>query len=212
MSTESIFINELKYDLKKENFKKFIFKNINNIIFIILFIFLMSVIYMFSRLYISDKIKKYNEKIYKALDSQEIQENLEKIYKDKSIPSISKTFAGLCLINIYKQNNNYKDIIKIYNDILNNENNLFFKNYAGLNLLIIKLNDSNKDIKEIKSLIKKLENKKNPLINLVLEQKALFLIDQNKKEEAQKILNDLAIKNIDKELLNRVNQQLLILK
>lgn len=207
MSTDSNFINELKYDVKKDNIKQFLFKNVNTIITIISIIVLASIFYMFLTIYKSNKIQKYNDKIFKILESENQKEQLKKMYLDKKTPRISKTFIGLNLVTILDNDEN-EMVENIYNDIFKNEKELFLKYYAGLNLLVLKIN-LNKNDKEIEDLLKLLENNKNPVLNLVLEQKALFLNNQGKEKESKKIFNELLKNNLDKNFTDRINQYLL---
>ena len=207
MSTESNFINELKYDVKKDNIKQFIFKNISIIISITLIIFLGILFYIFLNIYKSNKIQSYNDKLFEILESEDQKEELKKMYFNNKIPRISKTLAGLNLVAILDNNEN-EIMEEIYNDIFKNEKELFFKYYAGLNLLVLKIN-LNRDNKEIEDLLRLLEDSKNPLLNLVLEQKALFLKSQGKNEESKNIFNELLKSNLDINFTNRINQYLL---
>lgn len=210
MSTESNFINELKYDVKKDNIKQFFLKNIGPIITVVLTIFIISIFYMFIILQKTNKIQKYNTKIFEIMESENQEEELKKMFFDEKIPRISRTLAGFNLISIL--DNSEGDVIeKVYNDIFLNEKELFFKYYAGLNLLISKINLNKKD-EEIENLLKLLENKQNPVLNLVLEQKALFLKSQGKVEEAKEILNKLLKENFSSNFTDRINQQLLNFK
>lgn len=206
MSTESIFINELKFDAKKDIIKQFIYKNIAAIATIFFTILVLISIYLSVKLYKSNKIEKFNEKIFMALEAEKPENELKNIYENKNTPRISKTFAGLNLIANLKEYNGEHE--KIYNDIFENEKDLFFKYYAGLNLLILKI-ENKKSAEEIEKFIKVLEVDKNPLINFVLEQKALFLKEQNKNDEAKKILQDLLKKNLDNGFIKRINQHML---
>ncbi len=206
MSTESNFINELKYDIKKDNIKHFLIKNINSIIAIIFIILVVSIFYMSFNIYKLNRIQQYNDKIFKIIESENQKEELKKIYFNSKVPRISKTFAGLNLIAILDDNEN-EMVEKIYNDIFENEKELFFKYYAGLNLLVLKIN-LNRNTKDIEDLIKLLENSKNPVLNLVLEQKALFLKNQGKDEESKKVFNELLKRDLDKNFADRINQYL----
>lgn len=206
MSTESIFINELKFDVKKDNIKQFIFRNKNKIIFVILVIFITSICYISLNIYKTNKIEKYNKQLFKIMTSTEVEKELRDFYHNKSTPRLTKTFAGFNLINLLDVGD--EEVKKIYVDIFENEKELFFKYYAGLNLLILKMNN-NEDSKEIENFINELSVKQNPLINLVLEEKALFLKIQGKNEEAKTLLRSLLNENLDEEFRERINQHLL---
>ena len=69
----------------------------------------------------------------------------------------------------------------------------------------MEINKDNYNKEYIESLIKELENKKNPLIDLFLEQKALYLVKVNKKEEARQIFTNLLLSNESEDFKNRIN-------
>ena len=203
MSIESNnFVNELKYDVFKDKIKLFIFKHINKIIIISVLVLVVIFGSLFITLYKNNKLSSYNEKIYYALNGANKIQDLEKLYNDNSIPRISKTFVGFTLVDLYNDNNKKEDILK---DIYKNEKDLFFKNYAGMAILSIEINKNNYNKEYIESLIKELDNKKNPLINLFLEQKALYLVKENKKEEARQIFTSLLLSDESSNFKNRIN-------
>ena len=203
MSIESNnFINELKYDILKDKIKLFLFRNINKIIVLFILIFIIIFSTLFINLYKNNKLSKYNEKIYYALNGNNKIQDLEKLYNDNSIPRISKTFAGFSLIDLYTNDKNKEEILK---EIYKNEKDLFFKNYAGISILSMEINKNNYNKEYIESLIIELDKKDNPLINLFLEQKALYLVKENKKEEAKKIFINLLLTNENEYFKNRIN-------
>lgn len=207
IESQNIFINELKFDVFKDKVKGFLIKNIKTIVAVFLFISVVFLFNIFIKLYQNNKIEDYNNKIYFAINSNNKVNELEEIYNDKSTPRISKTFSGLKLIEEHINNvDSYSKIIDIYVDILENEKDVFFKNYAGLNLLLLKINEEILDEKYINELFSKLDNANNPLQDMILEQKAVFLIKQDKKNEAKTILNNLLRKNLDnKDFIERLN-------
>ena len=113
------------------------------------------------------------------------------MYNDENIPRISKTLTGLNLINEYTKNLDNKNVTKIYEDILDNEDDIYLKYYSGLNLLILKLNDETIEDKYIQELFNRLENEENPLIDMVKEQKILFLIKNGSYDDAKKIIDSI---------------------
>ena len=212
MSTESEknFINELKFDVIKDKVKKFLFIHLNTIISCAVILLCIIFISVFINFYKNNKIENYNEKIFLALNSNDIIEELEKIYNNKSTPRISKTFAGIKLIEELTDNEKIKDI---YKEIFENEKDVFFKSYAGLNLITILINEENFDEKYINELFSILDNGKNPLQDLVLEQKVIFLIKQDNKNEAKTIVNNLLRRNADNaNTVERLNKYVEILK
>ena len=210
MESENIFINELKFDVQKDKVKKFILNNLNTIIIVSISIIVILLATLFINLYHNNKINNYNNKIYSAIISNNKISELEKIYNNKSTPRISKTFTAIKLIEEYNLKNNKEQIINLYTEIFNNEKDIFFKNYAGLNLLIIKIDEKELEINYINNLFNKLEKENNPLYDMVLEQKAIFYLKQNKKDDAKTILNNLLRRNlISKE---RIEQYLKLLK
>ena len=203
MSIESNnFINELKYDVLKDKIKLFLFRNINKIIILSILILVFIFGSLFITLYKNNKLSNYNEKIYYTLNGNNKIQDLEKLYNDNSIPRISKTFAGFSLVDLYSNIENKENILK---EIYENEKDLFFKNYAGISILSMEINKNNYNKEYIESLIIELDKKDNPLINLFLEQKALYLVKENKKEEAKKIFINLLLANENEYFKNRIN-------
>ena len=206
MSTESEnnFITELKFDVLKDKVKKFVFTYLNIIIGCIVILLFTIFIGVFVNFYRNSKMENYNEKIFLALDGNNKIEELERIYNNKSTPRISKTFAGLKLVEELTDNIKIKNI---YLEIFENEKEIFFKNYAGLNLLVMAINEENMDDKYITELFSELDNGKNPLQDVVLEQKIIFLVKQGNKGEAKTILNNLIRKNSNRiDVLERLNK------
>jgi hypothetical protein len=216
----------IKSDFRRNDISigKFLSDNVSVIVLIILFIIVSGIFALSFNIRKLSKIERYNKEIYRITGLKQMQKNLEYLYEKKDVPRISKTLAGIILASEYgridarnktidvankdnnKNINTHRDkIIDIYSDIFFKEKDTYFKYYAGLNLLILKINDKKQDIREIDDLIKKMENKKNPLLDLVLEQKALFFIKQNKKDEAKNILDGLLKKEINAEFSNRIN-------
>lgn len=206
MSTESEnnFINELKFDVLKDKVKKFVFTYLNIIIGCIVILLFTIFIGVFVNFYQNSKMENYNEKIFLALDGNNKIEELERIYNNKLTPRISKTFAGLKLVEELTDNIKIKNI---YLEIFENEKEIFFKNYAGLNLLVMAINEENMDDKYITELFSELDNGKNPLQDVILEQKIIFLVKQGNKGEAKTILNNLIRKNSNRiDVLERLNK------
>lgn len=214
MSTESekFFINELKLDVKKDKIKKFIINNINKIVVFCIVILLTFISYFLIGVYKDNKIEKYNNKVHFALNSNNVINELNSIYNEKSVPRITKTFVGLKLVEQY--NNNDNDKIKlIYEDIFENEKEVFLKYYAGLNLIMLELNKSDLDTSIIDNLINEQSNNINPLQDMVLEQKAIFLMRQNKNDDAKNIINSLLERNKEnKNMSERLNKYAELIK
>lgn len=208
MSTETdIFINELKFDAIKDGIKKFFYNNFKYILIIILFLSSFFLVRFLSNSYRKNQLQTYNSLIFRSLVSDKPIEELEKLYKNNDIPSISKTLTGINLIGQYTGNSENKErIIQIYNDIFDGEKDLYLKYYSGLNLLIFMLNDKTVSDKKIEELFSKLENEKNPLLNLVKEQKILFFIKLKKYTEAKNLLDNLSLnKNLNRYFKEKLN-------
>lgn len=190
MSTQNDnFINELKYDAIKNSLKGFFTRNIKKIVVLLLVLLAIFLTRFITKNHRRNKMLNYNSKIFESLASGEAIANLEKLYSDKNIPKISKTLAGLSLIKEYTKNSENDKIAKIYEDILDNEDDIYLKYYSGLNLLILKLNGKNTDNTYLENLFSKLENEENPLLDMVKEQKVLFLIKNGSYDDAKKIID-----------------------
>jgi tetratricopeptide (TPR) repeat protein len=183
-------------------------RNVADLI-LLLFTIIVCLIVTFSVIfYKKNNIKKYNMRLFEILEIQDNTtrlERMEKLYYDKGIPKISKGLCGMKLSQEYFKIKNIKNFIKINEEIMNFEKDIVFKNITGLNILYIKLNEDNMDVDYLEKLFSKLENKKNPFLNVVREKKAVFYLKQGKKEEAIGIFNDLILDNSnDSNFKNRI--------
>ncbi|MDR2777464.1 MAG: hypothetical protein LBB24_01690 [Rickettsiales bacterium] len=203
------FINELKFDELKESGKKFLLKYYTYIVVVIVALVGFFTARFSLRNMEKSRIERYNERIFLGTSSGKPIAELEKIYRDESIPSVSKTFSGLSLIGEYIKSQRYERVVEIYEDIFTREKDVYLKYYAGLNLLIVRLNEEKPDVDKISILFSKLENGDNPLLNLVIEQKALFFIKQKKYDQAAEIIRNLLKRgDIDSNFRERLGRYL----
>ena len=205
IESEKNFINELKFDGLKDKIKLFFLNNFIKIVVVVVLIALVIFSIIFVNFYRDNKLENYNNKIYEALNSNNKIENLEKIYNDSSTPRISKTIAGFNLVDLYTDDDKKETILK---EIYEGEKDLFFKYYSALAIFTIEINKNNLNNDYLNQLMKFLEKEENPLRDLFLEQKALYLIKIDKKEEADKILNSILNSSEDENLKNRVKMYL----
>lgn len=205
IESEKNFINELKFDVLKDKIKLFFLNNFIKIVVAVVLVALVIFSIIFVNFYRDNKLENYNNKIYEALNSNNKIENLEKVYNDNSTPRISKTIAGFNLIDLYTDNNKKETILK---EIYEDEKDLFFKYYSALAIFTIEINKNNLDDDYLNQLMGFLEKEENPLKDLFLEQKALYLIKTDKKGEADKILNNILNSSEDENLKNRVKMYL----
>ena len=205
IESEKNFINELKFDVLKDKIKLFFLNNFIKIVVVVVLIALVIFSIIFVNFYRDNKLENYNNKIYEALNSNNKIENLEKIYNDSSTPRISKTIAGFNLVDLYTDDDKKETILK---EIYEGEKDLFFKYYSALAIFTIEINKNNLNNDYLNQLMKFLEKEENPLRDLFLEQKALYLIKIDKKEEADKILNSILNSSEDENLKNRVKMYL----
>ncbi|MDR3079056.1 MAG: hypothetical protein LBU15_03380 [Rickettsiales bacterium] len=185
------FINELKFDDLRENIKKFLLKYYGPIALVLLALALFFAVRFSLRVRERNRMEKYSERIFFGLASEKPVAELEKIYRDRSAPPLSRTFSGLSLVGEYIRNHQDEKIIELCEEIFASESDVYLKYYVGLNLLIARLNEENPDLNRINDLFSKLENRDNPLMNLVLEQKVLFLIKQKKYDQAVEVVKNL---------------------
>ena len=205
IESEKNFINELKFDVLKDKVKVFFLDNVVKIVVILIILSIIVFSAVFINFYKENKLEKYNNKIYEALVSNNKILDLEKVYKDDSIPRVSKTIAGFNLVDLYTDYTQKEIVLK---EIYENERDIFFRYYAALAIFTIEINKDSIDTDYLDSLIEFLEQDKNPLINLFLEQKALYLMKINKQEEANKILNNLLNSNEDEDFKARIRMYL----
>ncbi|MDR2077803.1 MAG: hypothetical protein LBP39_02440 [Rickettsiales bacterium] len=201
------FINELKFDELKENIKNFMVRYYRYVIVFILVSLVYCGVSFSLKTLEKNRIQSYNRRIFLSLSSENTKEELEKIYVGKRTPAISRTFSGLSLVGEYIKNQRYDRIVEIYERIFDQEKDIYLRYYAGLNLLIARLNEENIDFEQINKLFSKMENRENPLLSLVLEQKALFFLKQKKYVVASEIINDILKRNdIDEHFRDRLNK------
>ncbi|MDR2777899.1 MAG: hypothetical protein LBB13_00115 [Rickettsiales bacterium] len=203
------FINELKFDELKENIKNFLVKYYKYIMTIAAVVFIYRIVSFSMKTVERNKIQSYSRRIFMSLSSERPAEELEKIYREKHTPPVSRTFSGLNLIGEYIKSHQYDKVVEIYENIFNQEKDVYLRYYAGLNLLIARLNEEKLNLEEIDKLFSKMENEENPLLNLVLEQKALFFLRQKKYVVASEIINDLLKQNeVNDYFRDRLNRYL----
>jgi hypothetical protein len=195
MSIGDNFIGELKFDEARDNFWKFL-QRYRGIIGIILLLLLgCGGIFRLRKIYQRNKIRSYNERIFVNLASPNVVMELEKLYYQRGVPAISRKLAGLGLIGEYLRQQHYDKAGIIYGDIFNSEKDIYLKYYSGLNLLVLQLNEEKVNIAKVNALFDQLDNEHNPLRNLVLEQKVMFLLRQQKYKEALVITRKLLDKS-----------------
>jgi tetratricopeptide (TPR) repeat protein len=165
--------------------------------------------------YKKSSVRKYNTQLFEILaveDNFVRIDKMEKLYRNKKIPKISKTLCGIKLSREYYKMGNLGGFIMVNEEIMKRENDPVFKNVSGLNLLHVKLNEEVTDVDYLEKLFVILENKKNPFLNVVLEKKAIFYIKQGKKEEAREIFNGLLLDDSnDIDFKNRIKNYIKIL-
>jgi hypothetical protein len=143
----------------------------------------------------NNNVKKYNARLLEILasaDSSRVSA-MEELYRDKKIPQKSKTLVGMKLSWEYYRKKNPIGFLEINENILAREKDPVLKNIAGLNILFVRLNEPQLDAPRIEELFKKLENKKNPFLNVVREKKAIFLMKQGNRAAAEKIFDELLL-------------------
>jgi tetratricopeptide (TPR) repeat protein len=203
------FINELKFDELKENIKAFMTKYYKYLFIGMLAIFAYWGVNFSLKTLETNRIQSYNKRIFMGLSSDRPIEELEKIYEGKHTPSVSRTFSGLNLVGEYMKVQQYDRVVEIYEDIFNYEKDIYLRYYAGLNLLIAKLNEEQPDFEKIDRLFSRMENSENPLLSLVLEQKALFFLKQKKYAIASEIIGDILKRDeIDNNFRDRLSRYL----
>jgi len=213
--TEKELLRELKISAKKAKLNKIMQKYINHIlIFIAVAIFLMFASTIYSVIS-KRKQKIYSEKLYSAIES--LQKNdlykgmemLDKIYNDKKAPKSVKAISGIKLARLNLLINNNDEAIKIYKEIYkNNSKSSFIKYLAGNSAVTLLINQQDEQkYSEIEELLNKLiKDKKNPLINLTMEQKGIFEIQKGNSKQGIDILNSILLKSdLDSNARERIN-------
>jgi predicted negative regulator of RcsB-dependent stress response len=141
-----------------------------------------------------------------------IQE-FERIYYSKKTPRVSKTLSGMMLSREYYRAQDFPNLVKINEEILKNEKDVVLRNLSGLNIIHIKLNQPKLDTIYLDDLFKKLDNRKNPFLNVVREKKGIYYIKQNEKEKAKEVFDGLlSVENSDENLKNRINDYIKVME
>ena len=182
------------------------------VVIVIMFLSIMGCIYVkYSR---KNKIRIYNEKMFTALaikDTNEKIKQLNSLYEDKKNPEKSRNMVAIQIMKEYFANRDYDKAKSIGNTLLKSKDN-YIKYFAGLNILMMENSRNINNYKELTDLIAIMEKKDNPFINLILEQKAILLMRQEKDKEAKDIFNQLLSKNnIDSGLKARIREYISIL-
>lgn len=209
------FIKELKYSELKNKTIKFVLNNIEQIIAVTIAIVVISLSFFLFSYYKKQAIKKANAQLFEIMsieNSQDRIKELNKIFNSEKSKETAKNFAGLQLAQEYAELKNEEKMIDVYTRLFNTSKDEYVKNLAGINVLIAKINAETLNKDEIAKLLTELENKKNPFIDLVIEQKAIFYIKQNNTEEAKKIISKLLEKeNLEVNLRDRLRMYMLSL-
>lgn len=201
------FMNELKIDAVKAEMKGFFARYGKLLLLLVSSVGLFFLIRIGIQRRKINRLIGYNSMIFRGLASKNPIAELTKLYNDRDIPNTSKTLVGLNLIAQYEQNNqNIDSMAKIYEEIFRAEKDLYLRYYAGLNLLILKLNADESNAESVENLMGELDKEENPLRDLVMEQKVLLKIKTAKYEEANTLLNELlSRKDLNEYLRERLN-------
>jgi hypothetical protein len=183
-------------------------KNVADIVLLLFTIVVSLMVILSIVFYKKSSVKKYNTQLFDILDIQDYAgrvDRMERLFYDKKTPRVSRTLCGIKLSQEYHKRKDMKNFVKINEEIMGYEKDAVFRNISGLNILHTKLNEENMDVDYLEKLFLKLENKKNPFWDVVLEKKAIFYLRQGKKEEAKNIFNSLLLNDsVDDNFRSRI--------
>ena len=195
-----------------DNIRDFTNKYLLQILYLIIAILVVSLLTIFFTNRVNNSKQKDIIGFYQAINyisegkNEEALSILNNIYTSSKNSEI-KTLSGIKVANILLEEKKYDEVVKIYLEIYNlDNNNEFLKNLsgvAGLNILISQNNKSNYD--QIEKLLKELNNPKNPLLPLVQEQNGIFELQKGNTENGLEILNSLLKQDIDQDMIDRIN-------
>jgi hypothetical protein len=177
------------------------------------------ILFIATNLYKNFQEKKYSEIFHQALidqqvgESQKAKEGLKKIHQSSSAPSDIKSLASMRYAAFMLAEDNKEEAIKIYQSINSCFNcDDYLKDLAGLLLIKIWIADSASFDEKMLVKIEKIENSAKTLRYQISEQKAIYLMLNDKLEESFKVFDAIAKSpEINQEIKSRVEDSIKIL-
>ena len=186
-----------------EKIGKFFVRNasmIYKLVFVLIFIV---AFFTFSHKYTARKERILNQKLFDIVnnDGSDLK-LLEELYKNNSLKSNNKLLTGLVLAKEYIKLDKIENAIKVYDDLHEMSGDTFIRDFAGYNLFRLAL--KNYDANKILNIYNALIGENSSMSDLVKEQYSLYLLENNRIDEAKIILKKNQKNEDNEDLFNRI--------
>ncbi len=219
--SEKILLRQIREEARREKIQLLIIKYKNQLIYGLLLVAVFAIIFSYYNSYQQKKNEKYSDLAHKAMNYEtsgnitEAFKILENIKNDKSAPTQIKSISSIKYASHLVDQNKLKEAVEIYLKINEDRKvDQYLKELSGLLALKTMIDSDDKDSAEkIEKLIPVLEKNSTILKPMILEQKAIFYLLQNKLEEAKKIFENLSLDlETPQDLKNRAKEFIKIIK
>ena len=186
-----------------DKISKFFIKNASAIYkFIIIAIVIIAAFTFFNK-YKNKKENTFNQKLFDIINNNDSNLMLLKdLYGNNSLTRNNKVFTGLVLAKEYVKAGNIEDAIKIYDSIHEISTDKFIRDFAGYNLFRLSLNMY--DAGKILNIYNTLIGENSSMSDFVKEQYSLYLLVNDRVDEAKVILESIQPNKNNKDLFDRI--------
>ena len=193
----------LNLSVVSDRLSKFFIRNASIIYKLVTIVVIITVFFTFSSKYKNREESLFNQKLFDIVNNNDSDlKLLEDLYNNDKPTLKNRAFAGLVLAKEYIKANMIDDAIDVYDKIHGTSNDKFIRDFAGYNLFRLSLNlyDQNKILEIYNSLI----SENNSMMDLVKEQYSLYLLVNNRVDEAKIILDSIDQNDSNVDLFDRI--------
>ena len=207
------FVKQIQEEARREAVHNFIEKYWKQGITLIVLIVLICIVSISISAYQKNKRMTYASELHNIIIALETnkymdaEESLTNFFNNQSVPNEIRTVAGMHLANFLSQKQDFERALKVYVDVKNITKDDFIKEVATLMEinLMIRSNDSKYD-PEIKKLLVSSIGQEKTLNFLAKEQKLIFDLNNESKEEAKNTYNDLRVMDATENSEKRIKE------
>ncbi len=193
----------LNLSVVSDRLSKFFINNASAIYKLVAIVVIVAVFFTFSNKYKNREESLFNQKLFDIVNNNNSDlKLLEDLYNNDKSTVKNRAFAGLVLAKEYIKANMINDAINVYDKIHGTSNDKFIRDFAGYNLFRLSLNlyDQNKILEIYNSLI----SENNSMMDLVKEQYSLYLLVNNRVDEAKIVLDSIDQNDSNVDLFDRI--------